>query len=625
MTTKKVTLPNTYNQRDLVRNKSTHHVDLVELVQLWPHCHWGLQSKDLQLELKDQHYQFAWQMQQVTRITNQQQLMATFGIGDTSKGKNRKKATKAQQDRQREDDWEDSSPLLSSEESSDMDDSDEDYGSNDERAEHRALAHKKERRHREDLHAEALDAQKILNGGTKLTTLKTCELYQPWTRQSKISSDATADTFRGMRLIQFHTFEWSIKSVASRQSCVGICEEVPLQSDSLWRRIPPHIVLHFMVASSPRLVNFTWPDGLEVDQRALTEVERSFDLGSELAAHKRDVMCLGQSYQLQAIIDTVQKSQIAWEDTTGAVNIQKQPPLRPLVQHALENMVKGQPSKSKKQASHDEVPFSESLAVSYWSSNMEEVIDTSVMKNEKFVILSSHEDDLHLVEEAKVHECKQKLVDRSEDDRKVMMDTGDSTSGGNKNSYKTISDGGVYDSHRIAVRSEDLDDRENEERVFDEGGVVKLDDGECRDNAETDVGDNQGINEGHTPTSLHDPAKPDCPISLDLNDEEGETSDINGSQILKDICMDAPPGSPFTQQPICVSDDLGPQAAISGSAMVKKPQKCGHSSLTLSNESCHKGPGSSHDSRRKQRQLCDIGHSVFMQFQGMDDLASQLG
>ena len=50
------------------------------------------------------------------RITNQQQLMAIFGLGDTSKGaggkgKNRKKVTKARQDRQQEDDWEDSSPL----------------------------------------------------------------------------------------------------------------------------------------------------------------------------------------------------------------------------------------------------------------------------------------------------------------------------------------------------------------------------------------------------------------------------------------------------------------------------------------------------------------------------------
>jgi hypothetical protein len=221
---------------------------------------------------------------------------------------------------------------------------------------------------------------------------------------------------------------------------------------------------------------------------------------------------------------------------------------------------------------------------------MEEVNDTSVVKNKKFVILSSHEDDLHLVEEAKAHECTRKLVDRSEDDRKVVMDTGDSTRGGNgesngyfpprkhllhlvqENSCKTISDGGVYDSHGIAVKREDMYGRENEERVSDEGGVVKHDDAECRDNAETDIGDNQGIEEGRTPTPLHDPAKPDCPISLDLDDEEGEKPDINNSQISKDICMDAPPSSPSTQQLIwsldeydtSVSDDLGPQAAMSG-------------------------------------------------------------
>jgi hypothetical protein len=311
-----------------------------------------------------------------TRITNQQQLMATFGLGDTSKGskeKNRKKVIKAQQGHQQEDDWEDSSPLLSSEESSDADDNDEDYGSNDERAEHGALAHKTERRRREDLHAEALDAQKILNGGTKLTSLQTHELYQPWTRQSKISGDAAIDAFRGMRLIQFHTFEWSMKSVASRaramrlMACMVIAEQAVINAyrpKLLWELAGGAAAIRFALeentasyrvafhggkrqttlanikTSSPRLVNFTWPDGLEVDRRALTEVGRSFDLGFELAAHKHDIMCLEQSYQLQAIIDAVQKSSIAWEDTTGAVNVQDQPPLRPSVQHALENLVK---------------------------------------------------------------------------------------------------------------------------------------------------------------------------------------------------------------------------------------------------------------------------------------------
>lgn len=212
-----------------------------------------------------------------------------------------------------------------------------------------------------------------------------------------------------------------------------------------------------------------------------------------------------------------------------------------------------QPSKSKKLAPHNELPFSESLPVSYWSSDLEEVNDTLVMKDEKFIILSSTEDDLHLVEEAKFH-------------RKAVMDICDSTSGGNgeSNDYFLLR----THSNLVQVRSELLDGGENEERVFDEGGVVKLDDGECRNNEETNIGDHQGIKEGRTPTPLNDPCKPDCPISLDLNDKEGEKPDVNDSSILKDICMDSLPVS----QPIWsldgyntdVSDDLGPQAAISG-------------------------------------------------------------
>lgn len=649
------------------------------------------------------------------RITNQQQLMATFGLVDTSngsKGKNRKKATKAQQDRQQEDDWEDSSPLLSSEESSDADDSDEDDGSNDDdRAEHRALARKKDRRRKEDLRAEALDAQKILNGGTKFTTLQTRELYHPWTRQSKISTDATADTFRGMRLIQFHTFEWSIKSGASRaramrlMACMVIAEQAvinaympkllgdlaggaaairfALEENTASYRVAFHggkrqTTLTNVKASSQRLVNFTWPDGLEVNRHALTKAGHSFDLGFELAAHKRDVMCLGQSHQLQAIIDAVQKSPIAWEDTTGTVNVQERPPLRPEVQHALENLVKSlnanayaqrQSSKSKKQASQNEVPSSESLVVAYWSSNMEEANDTSVVKNIKFVIPSSQEDDLCLVEEAKALECKHKLVDRTEDAGKEVVDTGDSTNRGNDNSYKPMDNGGVYDSHDVAAKSEGSEDSESEERGCDEGEVGEVDDGEdeeecadreCRDNQEINIRENQGIDEEHIPTPLHKPAKPDGSIFLDLNDDEGKQPDIIDSEILEDICMDAPPGSPSTQQPLrsfdgydSANDDLGPQAATSdsdldknicvaleatnltpkirtaiGSATVKKTQKRGHSSSTSSNESHYKRPGSSHKPGRKRRQLDDIGRSgssTLVQFQGTDDLASQLG
>jgi hypothetical protein len=62
---------------------------------------------------------------------------------------------------------------------------------------------------------------------------------------------------------------------------------------------------------------------------------------------------------------------------------------------------------------------------------MEEANNASVMKNIKFVILSSQEDELRLVEEAKARECKRKLVDRAEDTGKGPAETGDSTNNGN--------------------------------------------------------------------------------------------------------------------------------------------------------------------------------------------------
>ncbi|KAG1806220.1 uncharacterized protein BJ212DRAFT_1485981 [Suillus subaureus] len=303
-------------------------------------------------------------------ITNQQQLLATFGLGDSPMGNKGKKKKK----------------------SSDADDDDKDDGSHDEHAEHRATAHEEERRCRQDLYIEALDTQKILNGRTKVNILQARNLYQPWTHQSKISSDATEGTFQGMRLIQFHTFELLIKLVASHSramhlmACMVIAEQAVInayrpelledlageaavirfaleENTALYHVVFPgakrQTTLTNTKALIPHLVNFTWLDGLAVNQHVLTKVEHSFDLGFESAAHKHDVMRSRQSNQ---------------EDTTGAVNVQEQPLLRPEVQRALENLVKFlnanaytqcQSSKSKKQVFQNEVPSSETLAAAY--------------------------------------------------------------------------------------------------------------------------------------------------------------------------------------------------------------------------------------------------------------------
>jgi len=61
-----------------------------------------------------------------------------------------------------------------------------------------------------------------------------------------------------------------------------------------------------------------------------------------------------------------------------------------------------------------------------------EANDALVVKNLKFIILSSQEDDLRLVEEAKARECKRKLlVNRDEDIGKEGVETADSINRGN--------------------------------------------------------------------------------------------------------------------------------------------------------------------------------------------------
>ena len=222
---------------------------------------------------------------------------------------------------------------------------------------------------------------------------------------------------------------------------------------------------------------------------------------------------------------------------------------------------------------------------------MEGANDTSVMKNIKFVVLSLQEDDLHLVEEAKAQESKWKLG----------ANAGDSTNGGNGesirhfplckhlslvqgNSRKTKDNDGDHDNHGMPGRRDDSKDRGNKQRGSDKETGEECDDGkdeeeekcdnrECRDDQETtNIGENQGIvDEGCIPTLLHNPAKPDSPIFLDLDDED-EQPDINISQIVEDICMDTHSNSLSTQEPLQfldgydtgISNDLGPRATISG-------------------------------------------------------------
>lgn len=89
-----------------------------------------------------------------------------------------------------------------------------------------------------------------------------------------------------------------------------------------------------------------------------------------------------------------------------------------------------------------------------------------------------------------------------------------------------------------------MDDKENKESVLDEGGIIKLDNRECKDNVETDIGDNQVIKKGYTSTTLYVSTKPDYSIFLNLDDEVGKKPNINDSHILNDIYINVLLGFP---------------------------------------------------------------------------------
>lgn len=325
------------------------------------------------------------------RVTQQRELQSAFGIADGGKssrrsGTNAAKGKKKGKKGSDEDDDKDDSDPSSSDKETDGDqehDNDEDGEEAEERADlctSRLL--RKERLQKDaaridSLRMEVLDAQKIFNGATKLTSVKRNNLYEPWSRQSSISTGVGDNVFRGQNLVPFHTYEWSAATGGTRArrlrilACIAIMEQtiinayrIGLLDDSSGGAAAIRLAIednteNYRVARpisrkkqkqkggglegidkvmqlAPEHVNLTWPD--QIDVAALSQVD--FKLEVELGSQKRDFLLVHQTRQAQNIIDLVQRSRIAWKDITGVAEARERPPPRPEVQAALEALIK---------------------------------------------------------------------------------------------------------------------------------------------------------------------------------------------------------------------------------------------------------------------------------------------
>ncbi|KAG2351256.1 hypothetical protein BDR07DRAFT_1386325 [Suillus spraguei] len=214
----------------------------------------------------------------------------------------------------------------------------------------------------ESLRMEALDAQKLLNSGTKLTSVKLNNLYEPWSRQSSIPMGVGTKAFRGQNLITFHTHEWSVVTGGAWAhrlrilACSAIMEQtiismyriglldyinggaaairLAIEDNTERYRVPCPLSRKKQKLKSQVLgatdqavqlvsghMNLTWPD-----QIVAAVLQIDFKLEVELESQACNSLLVHQTCQAQKIIDLVQNSRIAWVDTTSTVEAREHPP-----------------------------------------------------------------------------------------------------------------------------------------------------------------------------------------------------------------------------------------------------------------------------------------------------------
>jgi hypothetical protein len=157
-----------------------------------------------------------------------------FGIVDD--GKERKCSAQKGKKRGKKSDDEDDNDDDDDKETDDELEHEEGSEGTDSQSHQKECLWQKEQAHIDNLHAEAVDVQKILNSGTKLTSVKHYNLYQPRSCKSSISTDAVDQAFRGQILISFHTYEWSTTTSGSRAcrmrvlACIAILEQTVINA-----------------------------------------------------------------------------------------------------------------------------------------------------------------------------------------------------------------------------------------------------------------------------------------------------------------------------------------------------------------------------------------------------------
>jgi hypothetical protein len=218
-------------------------------------------------------------------------------------------------------------------------------------------------------------ATSYINGGSKLKGFANPipSMNETWVRSSKVRGDATYQSFRGLGLIENHTFEWGKEVGPSRHRFATTLAQLCILEQAIVNtyRLPllgcPNSAAAFIrlrieeatrqyhakpitTQRHPTLIkrqtekqsqnSFVWADRLSYD--VVVTRKTSFDLEEELGTSQTKALQDEQRQEIQKVINTIENTSSAWAVNTVLRDRDcvEKPDVLPVVQSLMEELVK---------------------------------------------------------------------------------------------------------------------------------------------------------------------------------------------------------------------------------------------------------------------------------------------
>ncbi|KAG6371023.1 hypothetical protein JVT61DRAFT_10746 [Boletus reticuloceps] len=225
------------------------------------------------------------------------------------------------------------------------------------------------------LEAEVHEAAAVISTARSISksTAAALPILHSWARSSKISSDITANAFRGQNLLAFHTFEWAVGTGSSKTRNCRALAQLSILEHSIIQSYRPHLLnvpgsaaaylrdamfnccrkllittiksgglrQSTLTPQSPTSLESTsfWPDEISVE--AGVSERTSFNISQEFINWRKSVQRSQQTIAVQKVVTLLENMSTCWDVrfVQPVRDYEDKPALRPSIKDALEKLV----------------------------------------------------------------------------------------------------------------------------------------------------------------------------------------------------------------------------------------------------------------------------------------------